>query len=434
LTRRLFTKEEPKCILKKPLVDESWSPLVQTLEGVSGFKAVAFSHESKSLASISADRTISVWDVATGLLKNMLGITARDIDGKVPLDFSYDSRLLASSHGEANDISIWDVVTGNLLHVIHSIYEIENLAFTHDSKTLLATSRWPALPKWLDTTKWFAITDWLADSRWGIQAWETETWKLTNPFQKFNQDSQPLENFRPSLISFSPDSLFLALGTMHEIKIWDASQACFCKTPLSEGRGDFCSIDFSHDSGMLACGTSGGAVLIWNTASWDSLKNTPNDHRGEVYSLKFAQDSRILYSASKYDHIKIRSTFNWSIIKTLDGSASIQFALSHDLNLLASVSDLIGRHFRIWDMAMLLNEPKKSHVQPSQDQSSHHPATAILYSSQLFSTDLERVALRSSMNDTVTIHQTSTRVIEKQLDRRYSQKIAILPRFEFVRL
>ncbi|KAJ5392297.1 hypothetical protein N7509_007787 [Penicillium cosmopolitanum] len=160
---------------------------------------------------------------------------------------------------------------------------------------------------------------------------------------------------------------------------------------------------------MLACGRSKGAVSIWDTASW-SLEKTLNDHHGQVNSLKFSRDSRLLVSGAKYEQIKIWSTFDWSTIRTLDGSASVQFSLSHDSSLLASVSDLL---VRIWDMTMLLNEANKSHDQTSQG--SPNRVRAALDTEPIFSTDLERVALLKR-HSRVIISQTSTGVIEKQLN------------------
>lgn len=364
LTRKLFVNEEPTWILRKPIVDETWSPLIQTLEDVSGFKAVTFSHDSKILASISVDGTISVWDAPTGLLKSTLGVASETNHGRSSLVFSYNSRLLASAHGEAKEVAIWDVATGNLKHIIQCGVNIKELAFTHDSKNLLATTSRNPL------------------------TWETETWSLTNSFQNFYQELPSPYFNAPSFMSFSPDSQFLALGEESAIYIWDISADCLADIILYNV-GVFSSIDFSHDSGMLACGTSGGAVLIHGLASWSNIETLKSHHK-EVNSLKFSQDSKLLVSAAKYKSIKIWSTLDWSLIKTLDGSASIQFSLSHDNSLLASASDLLGGHVRIWDMVMLLNEGNKSHDQTSQDSSFR--VNWELDNDPFFSTDLERVA------------------------------------------
>jgi WD40 repeat protein len=59
----------PDWISQQPDVESSWNVVLQTLEGHSdAVNSVAFSHDSKLLASASYDKTVKVWDAATGTL------------------------------------------------------------------------------------------------------------------------------------------------------------------------------------------------------------------------------------------------------------------------------------------------------------------------------------------------------------------------------
>ncbi|KXX73590.1 Vegetative incompatibility protein HET-E-1 [Madurella mycetomatis] len=93
ITRNLFKSEEQR-IATGPVVEDDWNACTQTLEGHSGpVCSVAFSPDSKLVASGSYDITIKIWDAATGIYTQTLDGHSGPV---YSVAFSPDSKLVAS--------------------------------------------------------------------------------------------------------------------------------------------------------------------------------------------------------------------------------------------------------------------------------------------------------------------------------------------------
>src|SRR5262249_23590626 len=93
---------------------------------------VTFDTDGRRMASGGADRTVRVWDGATGRAIHVL----RGHSGTINrLAFSPDGTRLASVGGDRT-VRIWDLANGACVGTIPTSGQVRNLAFTPDGRGL----------------------------------------------------------------------------------------------------------------------------------------------------------------------------------------------------------------------------------------------------------------------------------------------------------
>ena len=88
--------------------------VVKLLLTMGSANAVAFSLEARLGASASSDKTVKLWDVATGTAMQTLRGHSSGVSG---IAFSPDARLVASSSWDST-IRLWDIATGAATHTL----------------------------------------------------------------------------------------------------------------------------------------------------------------------------------------------------------------------------------------------------------------------------------------------------------------------------
>jgi hypothetical protein len=251
---------------------------------------VAFSPDSRWLASGSYDRTLKVWNVATGReVRTLTGHT----EGVSAVAFSPDGRLLASGSGDKT-MKLWETTTGReVLTMSGFAYGVNAVAFSPDGLSLASGS---------------------GDGR--IEVLDVAT---RRKLRTLNGQTHGVFS-----MAFSPDGRWLASGgndtpivpNIFRVKLWEASTGRELPT-LSGHASIVFAIAFSPDSRWLASGSMDTTVKLWDPATGRELR-TLSGHTGNVHAVAFSPDSRWLASGSDDGSIRIWDASTGEVVALLN--------------------------------------------------------------------------------------------------------------------
>ena len=271
---------------------------------------IAFSPDGATLASMSADRTIRLWDIATGTHIHTLSGHQSYI---YSVAFSPDGLTLASG-SENGKIRLWNVTTGQYRVTLEghqsSVYSV---AFSSDGSTLASGSSDQTIRLWNATTGLYKVTleghsetinsvAFSSDGSTLASGSSDRTIRLWNATTGFHK--QTLTGHTSSIydISFIEDGkTFASRGGNNTIRLWDAATGQHKDTVTLN---DFQNISISSDRRMLAGVDSNHRISLWDIATESEVASLTG-HTSNIYSLRFSPDDKILASGSSDRTIRL---------------------------------------------------------------------------------------------------------------------------------
>lgn len=271
--------------------------------GASGHvNALAFSSDSKLLASGSDDGSVTVWKVApkedTWPIGEVLPVEALSVA------FSPDSKLLASGTGDG-EIQLWNTATRQPvkgpIQALRS--EVRTLAFSPDGGVVASGGEDEVVRFWRVPTLEASgelpgyKMAYSPDGRILAIALKSGQIQLYRPANRekigLPLDANLQEHGSNNLI-FSPDSKLLASGGEDTIvRIWDIQTRKLAHS-LPGHKHSVAALAFSPDGKTLASGDTDHTLRWWTVSKEQGFGNAFNEMGAEIWSVAFNADGKIV--------------------------------------------------------------------------------------------------------------------------------------------
>ncbi len=279
-----------------------------SVAGTSEIESLSFSPDGLFVASSCndiwlTDEGIRIWDVSTAEEKRHIRTYSE------PSIFSPDGRTVAGvSHDDT--IGVWDAETGEQIVELNG-YSPSSFAYSPDGKTLAFDDavKKQEVVRFLDISTGKAEETLMSPSRWiskltfsrdgsllaasgseeKVYLWDMETREILRTVEGFGY---------VHALALSPSGESIAVAGEDSVaRVWSAKNGALTGKMIGH-EGAVHALAYSPDGQRIASGGKDGTVRIWSAKTF-ALKKTLRGHVGWVNAVAFSPDSKSLVSGGK---------------------------------------------------------------------------------------------------------------------------------------
>ena len=288
---------------------------VHAIKGGPGpVSSASFSADGSILATGSADGTIKLWDVASGVQRQIIRAHTKPVRA---VAFSPVGPLLASGN-DGKILKFWDPISGEQLAALKAgKANVDCLAFSPDGSLLVTAGGagrsgadihlWDVaqrkeLASWTGHRGGTAGLAFSPDGRTLATAGRDSTIKLWDVAARQLRQTLVGHAARVNAVAFSPDGTLLAsAGADRMVRLWDPATGVE-KPPLSGHRGEVRAVAFAPDGKTLA--SADNNVTFWDMPG-GTERVTFKGHKRHVTALAFSPDGKVLATTSVDQMIRL---------------------------------------------------------------------------------------------------------------------------------
>ncbi|WP_437581085.1 TIR domain-containing protein [Sorangium sp. So ce887] len=352
-----FRRGLPRLRLRHPV--RMWTGEERTLHGHSdSVNACAISPDGQRIVSASDDRTLKVWDLATGQLLSTLEGHSDSVNACA---ISPDGQRIVSASDDRT-LKVWDLATGQLLSTLKGHFSLVNAcAISPDGQRIVSASDDRTLKVWdlatgqlLSTLKGhFSLVNACAISPDGqrivsasddrtLKVWDLATGQLLLTLKGHSS----LVN----ACAISPDGQrIISVSYDRTLKVWDLATGQLLSTLEGHSSSvNACAI--SPDGQRIISASRDSTLKVWDLAT-GQLLSTLEGHSNWVNACAISPDGQRIVSASYDRTLKVWDLAAGQLLSTLEGHSNWVKACAISPDGQRVVSASWDRTLKVWDLA-----------------------------------------------------------------------------------